>query len=995
MSGKLVVRVLGSDALPVALPASGKMVLGSSPDRATLVVEGQGVDDAHCAIGVLKGGGWAIKDLGSRYGIVVNGKKVQSARLAEGDTILLGSRRIRIEDPARPAPAEAAPAPAADAAAPAPAAPPTAEPDAAPKKPLPRPGSAALPKQIGGYRIDRLLGKGGMGTVFLAEQVSLHRPVALKVLSPRLAADKDFVRKFQTEARAAAALNHPNVVVVHDVGEADGYHYLSMEVMEKGSLEDRVADGAMPWREVLDVLHDAANGLMFAEEKRIVHRDIKPANLMQNAAGTIKIADLGLATSVEAEATDSEGKKILGTPHFISPEQARGDAVDHRSDLYSLGATAYRLLTGRTPFEGETTRDILRGHFTEEPTPLRELDPAIPAGLEELVLNLLAKDPAERPPSAQALLGRVDRLRLEADHGAGGPLPAAKGGAGSKKGLLVGAAVVALAAAGLLFSGVLGGDDGGTGTGVAAGGPETDPGGAPDGADGPGAPWEPDDSALFQPETPSTAGAEAGAGDGEPDLAQLDLLAENAWLKLSPDLPRAERIARLGELIEEYAGTKTAIRMEGERRDLQAALEAERAEAARLAGLLGDAESKLRLLAELPKEAGGRGLPRPGDQLRQIRSFAPGGELADAPAYAALAASLEDEVVRNASTLFGERLAAADDLAAGGDFDGVKTILEELLPRFDLPSYEAGSEPDGFTDLKLLGDRVRARLARLDAERAAWADHVNEADRELVASELRGDDGVEGALRALDLGTAEAALEGLLARAGTGETRRLVEGLTRDVARVRIALDALVAEHAAGGWRRKAVLDPGGAREAARDAREATAEGIVVDRGGLAELVPWSEFLASPEATSFLFRDRFHRDLTDEERLGVLALARTAAVLHALEIALPVLDPDGGARYSPGEAESLVSAYELAAAWVPAGAGTEAARLDRERAAARLLSRALMDAEDEAWSSTAAALEELLSEYRDTLLVALLSDGSSWREAEPEAEPEDGAAEDV
>ena len=312
---RLELHVLGADAPPCRLPASGMLVIGASTERAGYVLSGQGVDDAHCAIGAVKGGGYAVKDLGSRQGTIVNGKKVASARLAAGDTLLLGSRELRVVDPSEPTP-KPAPPPAAPAAAPeAPA----------PAHKLP-PG---LPKKVGGYRVERVLGRGGMGTVLLAVQESLHRPVALKLLPTSLAADREFVARFQKEARAAAALNHPNVVVVHDVGEADGFHFLSMEYMEKGSLEERLTKtGKLPWREVLGILQDAARGLRFAEEKGIVHRDIKPANLMQNAAGTIKIADLGLATSVEAEASESDGRKIFGTPHFISPEQARGETVD-------------------------------------------------------------------------------------------------------------------------------------------------------------------------------------------------------------------------------------------------------------------------------------------------------------------------------------------------------------------------------------------------------------------------------------------------------------------------------------------------------------------------------------------------------------------------------------------------------------------------------------------------------------------------------------------
>jgi hypothetical protein len=215
-AARLELHVVGADAAPQRLPDSGMLVLGASAERAGLVVDGQGVDDAHCAIGPVKGGGWAIKDLGSRYGTIVNGNKITTARLSAGDTVLLGSRRLRIVDPAAPPEPEPKPVTRPAAAAPAPsAAPPSAPPSAptASDDATEAKGGVGIPKKIGGYRIDRLLGRGAMGTVLLAEQESLHRPVALKLLSPRLAADDGFVRRFQKEARAAAALNHPRLPI--------------------------------------------------------------------------------------------------------------------------------------------------------------------------------------------------------------------------------------------------------------------------------------------------------------------------------------------------------------------------------------------------------------------------------------------------------------------------------------------------------------------------------------------------------------------------------------------------------------------------------------------------------------------------------------------------------------------------------------------------------------------------------------------------------------
>ncbi|MFM7282231.1 MAG: protein kinase domain-containing protein, partial [Planctomycetia bacterium] len=263
-----------------------------------------------------------------------------------------------------------------------------------------------------GYRTERRLGKGGMGEVYLAVQERLARPVALKVLHPRLGNDAAFVRRFEDEARAAAELNHPNVVTVFDVGFHDGLHFLSMEYMDRGTLEDRLkASGRLPWKDVLQILKDAGAGLAYAESKGIVHRDLKPANLMQNGAGAVKIADLGLATNIEAESEAISGeKKVLGTAHFMSPEQARGEKLDTRSDLYSLGATAYRLLSGSTPYEGATSKDILRALVREDPRPLESLVQGVPPALLGIIQRLMRRELASRTPSAAQLLRELSDL---------------------------------------------------------------------------------------------------------------------------------------------------------------------------------------------------------------------------------------------------------------------------------------------------------------------------------------------------------------------------------------------------------------------------------------------------------------------------------------------------------------------------------------------------------------------------------------------------------
>ncbi|MEQ1894948.1 MAG: FHA domain-containing serine/threonine-protein kinase, partial [Planctomycetota bacterium] len=394
---RLVLELIGEGARTQELPLTGTLVLGSSQDRAGFRIEGAGVDEAHCAIGRTASGEWAVKDLGSKHGTLLNGQRISAAKLKLGDQLVLGTRRLELKS-AR-AQAHKQNVQAVGAARP-----------------------ADVPEKLAGYRIERLIGKGAMGSVYLAVQESLRRPVALKVLAPKLASDRDFVQRFQAEARAAAALSHANVVTVYDVGEENGAHYLSMEFMAGGSLEQKLASsGPLPWKSALGVLIDAASGLSYAESRGIVHRDIKPANLMYAGTGTVKIADLGLATTLEQEAIEvgaAGGRKVYGTPHFIAPEQARGAAVDHRSDLYALGATLYRLLSGQTPFEGASTREILRALQNDEPQPIGARVPDLPGDLAAIVMRLLAKDPAGRFPTAEALKRECERLRLVSEHGA-------------------------------------------------------------------------------------------------------------------------------------------------------------------------------------------------------------------------------------------------------------------------------------------------------------------------------------------------------------------------------------------------------------------------------------------------------------------------------------------------------------------------------------------------------------------------------------------------
>ena len=263
-------------------------------------------------------------------------------------------------------------------------------------------------KVIGGYKLMERVGRGGMGTVYKAEQISLKREVALKVLSAKLLSDPVFVERFVEEARAAGGLIHPNIVQVIDVGSDRGIYYFSMEFMGNGSVGDVVAkEGAIPWDRALAMMTDAARGLVFAEKNGIVHRDIKPDNLMLTSEGTVKIGDLGLAKKAEEGAGD---KSIFGTPHFIAPEQAQGKPVDNRADIYALGASMYRVLTGKTPFSGENVKEILVKQIQEEPKPIQELAAEVPDELAAVISKMMKKKPDDRYRSAQGLLEDLERI---------------------------------------------------------------------------------------------------------------------------------------------------------------------------------------------------------------------------------------------------------------------------------------------------------------------------------------------------------------------------------------------------------------------------------------------------------------------------------------------------------------------------------------------------------------------------------------------------------
>ncbi len=256
------------------------------------------------------------------------------------------------------------------------------------------------------YRIQRLLGKGGMGAVYLADDEVLSELVALKVISSAFAADEGaMIARFRREAAAARKVSSPSVIRIHDLGEArPGLLYLSMEYFAGRTLAEVIAQrGIVPLDDARDILKQIASGLEAAHGAGVIHRDLKPSNVLVGERGAVKIIDFGLATTAMAEGLTATGT-MLGTPHYMAPEQVRGKTVDARSDIYALGAVAYHLVCGRPPFSGDNPIAIGFAHLSEPPAPPRQLRKDCPPGLEAAILAALAKSPEERPASARAFL---------------------------------------------------------------------------------------------------------------------------------------------------------------------------------------------------------------------------------------------------------------------------------------------------------------------------------------------------------------------------------------------------------------------------------------------------------------------------------------------------------------------------------------------------------------------------------------------------------------
>jgi len=277
------------------------------------------------------------------------------------------------------------------------------------------------------YKILEKLGSGGMGDVYLAEDTDLERRVALKVLPPELAESEERRARFQREAKAVAALNHPHIVTVHSVEHADGVHFITMELVRGKTLSELIPRKGLSLAKFLEIAIPLADAVAAAHEKGVLHRDLKPENLMLSDEGRLKILDFGLAklkpeagvtgvSELPTESRTGEGK-IVGTVAYMSPEQAEGKSLDARSDIFSLGIVLYEMATGERPFRGETPASVLSAILKDTPRTVTEVHPHLPHSLGKIIRRCLVKDPEHRFQTAKDLRNELEELKQEMDSG--------------------------------------------------------------------------------------------------------------------------------------------------------------------------------------------------------------------------------------------------------------------------------------------------------------------------------------------------------------------------------------------------------------------------------------------------------------------------------------------------------------------------------------------------------------------------------------------------
>ncbi len=369
---------------PKTFEVSGVMTMGRQTDNAIRLKEGK-ASRYHSRV-LKSGNDYLIEDLGSSNGTKVNGKKIKRCVLRHGDTIQIGKTRLQFEDK------EAKSRPIAVR---------TVHKD------------TLVGSKLDNYKIISKLGQGGMGAVYKAEQLSMERMVALKVLKKDLSKNSKFVKGFLQEARVAGKLTHPGLVQVHDFGESDGTLYFSMEYIEGETVNQKLKkEGKLSTLDALKVAIEVGEALEYASKKKIVHQDVKPHNIMIDKFNNVKLADLGLAAIVGPN--QPKGRKsgpIMGTPHYMPPEQSQKEEVDCRTDIYALGATLFQMVTGKVPFDGPNSLVILTKHITEKRPDPREFNVTIPDELADLILQMMAVEKEKRPTNPGEVVYRLKAIQ--------------------------------------------------------------------------------------------------------------------------------------------------------------------------------------------------------------------------------------------------------------------------------------------------------------------------------------------------------------------------------------------------------------------------------------------------------------------------------------------------------------------------------------------------------------------------------------------------------
>ncbi|MDP6118630.1 MAG: FHA domain-containing serine/threonine-protein kinase [Planctomycetota bacterium] len=357
-----------------------KMAIGRRSEN-DIPIRDLGASRIHAEI-IKRGKEYVVRDNKSKNGTLLNGNPVDEKLLEPGDRITIGGTILAYY--------------------------------------LDEAKSRWVGKKLGGYEIVEFLGKGGMGAVYKGRQISMERFVALKILNEKLVNDKDFIERFLQEAKSAGRLNHPNIIQVIDIDMSDGTYFFSMEYVD-GPTVGRILKekGQLLVDESLEIVASTAEALHFAHRNALIHRDIKPDNVMINSEGQVKLADLGLARNPDDDMVDLvDGKKIVwGTPSYMSPEQAMGHKLDGRSDLYSLGATWYQMLTGNAPFKGKTGPEIMQQHISSRVPNIHKKNDQVPREVSTMIEKLLRKRAEDRYQSGEELSMAVNDYRrdVEAD----------------------------------------------------------------------------------------------------------------------------------------------------------------------------------------------------------------------------------------------------------------------------------------------------------------------------------------------------------------------------------------------------------------------------------------------------------------------------------------------------------------------------------------------------------------------------------------------------